>query len=72
MSGALVHPFTQDELAAGRALADAFLARIESGEPVECDALAQAIELSRMGSHARMRGFAARVQQHMIERVRDA
>jgi hypothetical protein len=66
------HPYTQDELAAGRALAESFLARLLSHEAVESDGLAQAIELSRMGSLARMRAFAARVQQHIVEAARDA
>lgn len=56
------HPYLADELAAGRAQADAFLDRLAAG-PVEADALAQAIELARHGSLARMRGFAARLQE---------
>lgn len=60
------HPFTQDELAAGRAQAEAFLERLAAG-PCECDALAQAIELSRMGSVTRMRGFASRLQEVLRE-----
>ncbi len=60
------HPFTADELAAGRAQADQFLDRLAAG-PVEADALAQAIELARMGSLARMRGFAAAVQEAIRE-----
>jgi len=70
MSGALVHPYTQDELAAGRALAESFLARFNAG-PVECDGLAQAAALARMGSLERLRGFCARVQQELEVR-RDA
>ncbi|MCZ2099470.1 MAG: hypothetical protein LC121_25055 [Anaerolineae bacterium] len=60
------HPYIGDELAAGRALADQFLERLAAG-PVETDALAQQIELSRMGSLARMRGFAARLQELLQE-----
>lgn len=56
------HPFTADELAAGRSQADQFLKRLAAG-PVESDALAQAIELARHGSTARLRGFAARLQE---------
>ncbi len=56
------HPFTADELAAGRAQAEAFLERLAAG-PVEADALAQQFELARMGSQARMRGFASRLQE---------
>lgn len=56
------HPYLLDELAAGRAQAAQFLERLAAG-PVEADALAQAIELARMGSMARMRGFAAAVQE---------
>ncbi len=56
------HPFTQDELAAGRSQAEALLERLAAG-PVEADALAQAIELARHGSTARLRGFAARLQE---------
>lgn len=60
------HPFTDAELAAGRSQADAFLERLASG-PVEADALAQQIELARMGSMARARGFAARLQEVLQE-----
>lgn len=56
------HPYLADELAAGRAQAVAFLERLAAG-PVEADALAQAIELARHGSTARLRGFAARLQE---------
>jgi len=56
------HPFMLDELAVGRAQAESFLARLAAG-PVEADALAQAIELARHGSTARLRGFAARLQE---------
>lgn len=56
------HPYHADELAAGRSQADAFLARLAGG-PVECDALAQQVEIARMGSIVRLRGFAARIQQ---------
>lgn len=66
MTAALAHPYLRDELAVGRAQAEAFLERLASG-PVEADALAQAIELSRMGSMARMRGFAARLQEVLQE-----
>lgn len=60
------HPYLADELAAGRSQAAAFLERLASG-PVEADALAQAIELARMGSLARMRGFAAAIQEAIRE-----
>jgi len=60
------HPYLADELAAGRAQAAAFLEHIAAG-PVETDALAQAIELARMGSLARMRGFCARLQEVIRE-----
>lgn len=65
-AAALVHPYLRDELAAGRAQAVAFLDRLAAG-PVEADALAQAIELSRMGSVARMRGLASRLQEVLLE-----
>jgi len=67
MTAALVHPFTADELAAGRALAESFLERVASGEPIEADGLAQQFELARMGSMARARGFAARLQEVLRE-----
>lgn len=60
------HPFTQDELAAGRSQADRFLERLAAG-PVEADALAQQVEIARMGSTARLRGFASRVQEVLRE-----
>lgn len=60
------HPYLRDELAAGRAQAQAFLERLAAG-PVEADALAQAIELARHGSTARLRGFAARLQEVLRE-----
>ncbi len=60
------HPYEQDELAAGRAQADQFLERLASG-PIEADGLCQAIEISRMGSVARLRGFAARLQEVLRE-----
>lgn len=60
------HPYLQDELAAGRAQAAAFLDRLRTG-PVECDALAQQVELARHGSLARMRGFAARIQEVLLQ-----
>ncbi len=60
------HPYLADELAAGRAQAVQFLERIASG-PVEADALAQAIELARHGSLTRMRGFAAAIQDVLVE-----
>ena len=56
------HPYLADELAAGRAQAEQFLERLAAG-PVETDALAQQVELARMGSMARARGFAARLQE---------
>lgn len=60
------HPGLADELAAGRSRAEQFLDRLAAG-PVESDALAQAIELARMGSLARLRGFAAAVQEAIRE-----
>lgn len=60
------HPFTADELAAGRSQADQFLDRLAAG-PVEADALAQQVELARHGSTARLRGFAARLQEVLRE-----
>lgn len=54
MTAALVHPYLVDELAAGRAQAERFLERIAAG-PTEVDALAQQVELARMGSQARLR-----------------
>lgn len=71
MTAALVHPLVLDELAAGNAQAGAFLeqvvAHVAHREPIEADALAQAIELARMGSMARARGFAARLQEVLVE-----
>lgn len=60
------HPYEQDELAAGRAQAGQFLERIAAG-PIEVDALAQQVELARMGSMPRLRGFAARIQEALRE-----
>lgn len=67
MTAALIHPFTAEELTAGRALAESFLARIASGESIEADGLCQAIELARHGSLTRMRGFAAKLQEVLRE-----
>ncbi len=66
MTAALTHPYLADELTAGRSQADAFLDRLAAG-PVECDALAQQIELARMCSMARARGFASRLQEVLVE-----
>lgn len=66
------HPFTDEEQRIGREQAEAFLLRIESGEPIEVDSLAQALSIARFGSCERQRAFAARVQQVLIERCRDA
>lgn len=62
----MTHPCLQDELAAGRAQATAFLDRLRTG-PIEADGLAQQVELARHGSLARMRGFAARIQEVLAE-----
>lgn len=62
------HPFTVDELVAGRAQAEVLLERLAAG-PVEADALGQQFELARMGSMARARGFAARIQEAIREAV---
>lgn len=70
MSAALTHPFAADEQAEGFALAESFLDRFTQG-PVECDGLAQAVALARMGSMERLRGFCARIQ-HELEVRRDA
>lgn len=66
MSGATCHPYLADELDEGRRQAQSFLDRLAAG-PVEADGLAQQIELARMGSLARMRGFAARLQEILTE-----
>lgn len=71
MSGALLHPYLRDELAAGRALADDFLRRIARREPIKMDALCQQLGIARMASLERLRGFCARVQQE-LEARRDA
>lgn len=72
MSGALLHPYLRDELAAGRALADDFLRRIARREPIEMDALCQQLGIARMASLERQRGFASRLQEALIEGARDA
>jgi hypothetical protein len=65
MAAALVHPYLADELAVGRSQAEAFLERL-AGDYIEADALAQAIEIARHGSLARMRGFASRLQEALL------
>lgn len=67
-----VHPYTVDEQDAGRALAESFLARVASGEPIEMDALCQQLGIARMASLERQRGFASRLQEALIEGARDA
>ena len=66
MTATLVHPFVQDELDEGRRQAQAFLDRLAVG-PAHVDDLAQQFELARMGSMARARGFAARLQEVLRE-----
>lgn len=66
------HPYVDEQMRAGRDQADAFLRRIVAGEPIEMDGLAQQHELARMGSLARARGFASRIQEMLIAGARDA
>lgn len=60
------HPYLADEMAAGRAQAETYLQRIGAG-PAHADDLAQQFELARMGSMARARGFASRLQEVLRE-----
>lgn len=66
------HAFVDEEQRLGCQQAEAFLARVESGEPIECDDLAQQLSLARFGSCERQRAFAGRIQQAMVEGVRGA
>lgn len=72
MSATLVHSYVVDEQAAGGALAESFIERLKSGEPVGADDLAQQLSIARFGSVERQRAFAARIQQALIAGVRDA
>lgn len=66
------HSYALDEQAAGAAMAEAFIERIESGEAIGADEMAQHLSLARFGSIERQRAFAARLQQALVERCRDA
>lgn len=69
---AALHPYSADEMAAGQALADAFLQRVTSREPIEADALAQQAAIARLGAPERLRGFHARIQRALVEGACDA
>jgi len=66
------HPFTDEENRIGAAQAEAFIARILSGEPIAADELAQQLALARFGSCERQRAFASRIQAVLVARCRDA
>ncbi|HML96835.1 MAG TPA: hypothetical protein PKC29_15630 [Thermodesulfobacteriota bacterium] len=59
--------YSDEQMRQGYGQAESFIARIKSGEPIMMDALAQQFELARMGSMARARGFAARLQAVLME-----
>jgi hypothetical protein len=63
------HPYTIDEMHAGRALADAFMARVEAREPIGCDDLTQQMLIARNGSMERLRGFCSRLQDLLLAGV---
>lgn len=64
--------YTDEQMREGFDQAEAFIARIKSGEPSTLDELAQQIGLARMTSPERLRGFASRIQAALLEGVRDA
>lgn len=64
--------YTDEQMAEGARQAENFIARVSSGAPILMDELGQQFEIARMGSLTRARGFASRLQQMLLERVRDA
>lgn len=64
--------YTDEQMREGFDQAEAFIARIKSGEPIMMDELGQQFALARMASLTRARGFASRIQAALVERCRDA
>ncbi len=63
--------YCDEQMAEGARQAESFLSRVESGAPILMDELGQQFELARMGSLMRARGFASRIQQLLVETVRE-
>ncbi len=64
--------YSDEQMREGFDQAEAFIARVRSGEPILMDELGQQFALARMASLTRARGFASRIQAALLEGVRDA
>jgi hypothetical protein len=64
--------YRDEQHAEGAKQAERFIARLESGEPIAADELAQQMSIARFGSIERQRAFTSRIQAVLIERCRDA